>query len=510
MARSTDLAAPDAEKLSTETPGTKELSRETPGTEKPSIAKIVFFDDSKARQFEPFALTRPASELICGALVTRERWERFLGATTAGFIGAQHLRNFDETGSAKELRAGSNIQLPAGTVVVNSRCIVSLDSNSLSAFSNSPLSDSPATTNSANKTFSYLTCEGKVCAIRLNNAIPAHELAAIIEKDLDCSLEAISQFTEADADERHSSNLFTKADTNERHSSNLVTEADTDGRQSSSFEVAKINAVKSHSSDFEIAGRWINEVWDYVGTLSPQLIDDIMSISETISQASQSPDSQIGNHPVFIEEGAVIEPFVFFDTTSGPILVRAEARICAFTRLTGPCYIGNSATILGESVANCSIGPLSKIRGEIHSTIVLGYSNKGHSGFVGHSYLGRWVNLGAGTTTSNLKNTYGSVQLWTPNGLKNTGEQFLGTFFGDHSKTGIGTMLNTGTVLSIGANVYGGQMPPKYVPPFAWGEGEPYGKFEITKFIEVARKVMKRRGVEMTDGEATVYRASSH
>ncbi len=472
MARSTDLATPDT-------------------------AKIVFFDDSKARQFEPFALTRPASELICGALVTRERWERFLGATTVGFIGAQHLRNFDETGSAKELRVGPNIQLPAGTVVVNSRCIVSLDSNSsLSAFSNSPLSDFPATTNSANKTFSYLTCEGKVCAIRLNNAIPAHELAAIIEKDLDCSLEAISQFTEANADERNSSKL--------------VMEADTDGRQSSSFEVAKINAVKSHSSNFEIAGRWINEVWDYVGTLSPQLIDDIMSIGETISQASQSPDSQIGNHPVFIEEGAVIEPFVFFDTTSGPILVRAEARICAFTRLTGPCYIGNSATILGESVANCSIGHLSKIRGEIHSTIVLGYSNKGHSGFVGHSYLGRWVNLGAGTTTSNLKNTYGNVQLWTPNGLKNTGEQFLGTLFGDHAKTGIGTMLNTGTVLSIGANVYGGQMPPKYVPPFAWGEGEPYGKFEITKFIEVARKVMKRRGVEMTDGEATVYRASSH
>src|SRR5204863_9771343 len=101
------------------------------------------------------------------------------------------------------------------------------------------------------------------------------------------------------------------------------------------------------------------------------------------------------------------------------------------------------------------------------------YANKGHEGFVGHSYLGKWVNLGAGTTTSNLKNTYGTVSLWTPSGTRNTGLQFLGTLFGDHVKTGIGLRLSTGTVIGTGANVYDA-MPPKAVAPFAWGSGAPY------------------------------------
>jgi hypothetical protein len=149
------------------------------------------------------------------------------------------------------------------------------------------------------------------------------------------------------------------------------------------------------------------------------------------------------------------------------------------------------------------------VRGEISNSVMLGFSNKGHTGFVGHSYLGRWVNLGAGTTTSNLKNTYGSVQLSTPAGMRETGAQFLGTLFGDHVKTGIGTMLTTGTILGAGANVYGESVSSKYVAPFAWGTDETY---EIAKFIDVARRMMSRRHVELSEaGERMledVYAAS--
>jgi hypothetical protein len=109
------------------------------------------------------------------------------------------------------------------------------------------------------------------------------------------------------------------------------------------------------------------------------------------------------------------------------------------------------------------------------------------------------VNLGAGTTTSNLKNTYGTVQLWTPSGVRDTGLQFLGTILGDHAKTGIGTMLTTGSVIGAGANVYGSAMPPKHVPPFAWGEGEPYGTYAPDKFLAVAERVMRRRNVELSE-----------
>jgi UDP-N-acetylglucosamine diphosphorylase / glucose-1-phosphate thymidylyltransferase / UDP-N-acetylgalactosamine diphosphorylase / glucosamine-1-phosphate N-acetyltransferase / galactosamine-1-phosphate N-acetyltransferase len=207
----------------------------------------------------------------------------------------------------------------------------------------------------------------------------------------------------------------------------------------------------------------------------------------------------LGEHPV-AAGGADIEPHVVLDATDGPIFILPGAHVQAFTRVSGPCFIGQDVTILGGDIRACSIGHVSKIRGEISGSIVLGYSNKGHEGFVGNSYLGEWVNLGAGTTTSNLKNTYGPVALWTPTGVRATGMQFLGTLFGDHAKTGIGTMLTTGTVLGAGANVFGTQMPPKAVAPFSWGEGEPYDLYKIDKFLESAAKMMARRKVTLTDG----------
>jgi UDP-N-acetylglucosamine diphosphorylase/glucosamine-1-phosphate N-acetyltransferase len=181
----------------------------------------------------------------------------------------------------------------------------------------------------------------------------------------------------------------------------------------------------------------------------------------------------------------------------------------AFTRLVGPCYIGRHSTVLGDRIGISSIGDHCKVRGEMSNTIMLGYANKGHDGFVGHSYMGRWVNLGAGTITSNLKNTYGPVTLWTPSGLRDTKMQFLGTLFGDHAKTGIGTCLTTGTVLGAGANVYGVQAPPKAVPPFAWGSAPPYGVYRLDKFLEVAERVMARRQVNLTD-RARQQLAASH
>jgi hypothetical protein len=153
---------------------------------------------------------------------------------------------------------------------------------------------------------------------------------------------------------------------------------------------------------------------------------------------------------------------------------------------------------MGGDITGCSIGDVCKVRGELSSSVVLGHSNKGHDGFVGHSYLGRWVNLGASTVTSNLKNTYGTVALWTPSGVRDTGMQFLGTMFGDHVKTGIGLRLTTGCVLGAGANVFD-QMPPKAVAPFSWGGKPPYDTYQADKFVETAARAMARRHVELSD-----------
>jgi UDP-N-acetylglucosamine diphosphorylase/glucosamine-1-phosphate N-acetyltransferase len=255
-----------------------------------------------------------------------------------------------------------------------------------------------------------------------------------------------------------------------------------------------LSALARDAGSCVMKGRWLGAVWDLIGTLTDQLMEDIPSLAAEI-QTVPVDTTVLGTFGVFREAGATIEPYVVLDASAGPILIRAGATISSFSRVVGPCYIGAHTTVVGDAIRACSIGDTCKVRGEISNSVMLGFSNKGHTGFAGHSYLGRWVNLGAGTTTSNLKNTYGSVQLPTPSGMRETGAQFLGTLFGDHVKTGIGTMLTTGTILGAGANVYGGRVSSKYVPPFAWGSEDTY---EIKKFIAVAERMMSRRHVELS------------
>lgn len=249
-------------------------------------------------------------------------------------------------------------------------------------------------------------------------------------------------------------------------------------------------------------GWWAHEVWDYVRHLVPMLEHDIPRLGAAMATAMSTtlpPGAiHVGQQPVFIERGADVEPAVCFDTSAGPILLRAGSHVHAFTRLVGPLYIGQGSSVTADRVAASSIGDTCKVHGELSNTIFTGHANKGHDGFVGHSMLGRWVNLGAGTITSNLKNTYGTVQLWTPDGVRETGLQFLGTLFGDHAKTGIGLTLTTGTVLGAGANVYGSQMPPKAVAPFAWGEAGRFAEYRADKFLDVAERMMGRRHVTMS------------
>ena len=246
-------------------------------------------------------------------------------------------------------------------------------------------------------------------------------------------------------------------------------------------------------------GWWVDFTWDFIRLLEPMLAADAAALGRDATRVTPEGCTVIGEHGVFVERGAVIEPHVVLDTTAGPVLVREAGTIQAFTRVVGPLVVGPHSTVMSDRVAVCSIGDTCKVHGEISNTILLGHANKGHDGFIGHSYLGRWVNLGAETVTSNLKNTYGTVALWTPEGIRDSGLQFLGTMFGDHAKPGIGLRLTTGTVLGAGANVYGSEMPEKAVPPFAWGDSAPYATYKLDKFLEVAERMMARRHIPLTD-----------
>jgi UDP-N-acetylglucosamine diphosphorylase/glucosamine-1-phosphate N-acetyltransferase len=204
----------------------------------------------------------------------------------------------------------------------------------------------------------------------------------------------------------------------------------------------------------------------------------------------------LGDRAEVVSLGAAVEPGVVFDVRSGPVVLEAGVEVRSGTRIEGPTFVGAGTRVLGGYVRGSVFGPECRVRGEIASSVFLGHGNKAHDGFVGHSVLGHWVNLGAGTTTSNLKNTYGLVRLTVGGERIETGRLNVGTFFGDHAKTAIGTMLETGTVVSVGANVFGGGAP-KYVLPFAWGVGGE--TMTEDGFLRVAERVLARRAVAWTD-----------
>ncbi len=259
--------------------------------------------------------------------------------------------------------------------------------------------------------------------------------------------------------------------------------------------------VPDGAAPAEVEGRWIDEVWDLTRELVMQLGEDIPRLARFRGASSGAPSHSIviGDDDVYIEAGATIEPQVCFDTQGGPIYISRGATVRSFTRIGGPCFVGRDSLVMGDRVAASAIGDNCRVHGEVSNSVFLAFSNKAHDGFVGHSYFGRWVNLGAGTTTSNLKNTYGTVSLWTPEGIRDTGLQNLGTFAGDHAKTGIGLRLTTGTLLGAGSNVFD-RMPPKFVDAFTWGDGAPYGRYRLDKFLEVAARVMERRHMVLGEG----------
>ena len=408
----------------------------TPSSEFSALAALdttplFLYDDAAARKFEPFALTRPLGEMRAGSELIRRRWERLLGRPATGALAAQHLAGFQELGAPSVL-AGTLAPrtLPAGAILVNTRCVVELAARAGAA-----------------PTVGVWLCKGRVAAVRLARDTPFSELA-LGEPPLE-------------------------------------------------------SLAARGSTMAEVAGVWLDAVWDLIVELPELLCRDIAATAPGLE--CEVPQQAVviggGEESIFVERGATVEPLVCFDVSAGPVLVRRGTTVRAFTRLVGPCAIASDVKILGDRVECCSIGEVSMVHGEISHTIVLGHSNKGHDGFVGHSYLGRWVNLGAGTITSNLKNTYGVVQLWTPDGTRDTGAVKLGSFIGDHVKTGIGLRLTTGSVLGAGSNLYGGEMPPKYVPPFSWGEGDDLSMYRLDKFIENASRAMARRGVTLGESE---------
>ncbi len=251
--------------------------------------------------------------------------------------------------------------------------------------------------------------------------------------------------------------------------------------------------------------------WDIFQQNEKALENDFKLITRGRKSASLSKTNNVAKpENIFLEQGAIVE-FATLNANAGPIYIGVDAEVMEGSLIRGPFAMGeHSAVKMGAKIYGATtLGPHCKVGGEINNSILFGFSSKAHDGFLGNSVLGQWCNLGADTNNSNLKNNYAPVKAWNyvSNSFMPTGLQFCGLIMGDHSKSGINTMFNTGTVVGVSANIFGSGFPRNFIPCFSWGGAANMDEYPLKKAFETARIVMSRRGLELSEIEKNILQS---
>lgn len=249
------------------------------------------------------------------------------------------------------------------------------------------------------------------------------------------------------------------------------------------------------------------QLWHIFARNGEAIKSDFELLTKGRKSQPLSKTNQLLGDQIFIEEGAKVECSIL-NSTTGPIYIGKDAEVMEGCVIRGPFALGEhgvlkmSAKIYGPT----TVGPYSKVGGEVNNAVVFGHSNKGHDGFLGNAVLGEWCNIGADSNNSNLKNNYAEVKLWNyaQERFVGTGLQFCGLIMGDHSKCGINTMFNTGTVVGVNANIFGSGFPRNFVPSFSWGGAAGFTTYKLRDAFEVAARVFERRGKDFDDNEKSI------
>ena len=278
---------------------------------------------------------------------------------------------------------------------------------------------------------------------------------------------------------------------------------------------ANIDDLESGAIDdmetVEFAGEYVHirYPWDLFRNNGAELERDFLVLADgRVSEPISSTNTVMGDC-IFLEEGATVEASIL-NSTTGPIYLGKDATVMEGCVVRGGLALCDHATLKmsAKIYGPSTFGPHCKVGGEVNNSILIGYSNKGHDGFLGNSVIGEWCNLGADTNNSNLKNNYAEVKVWNYPARRfiPTGLQFCGLIMGDHSKSGINTMFNTGTVVGVSANIFGGGFPRTYIPSFSWGGAAGMTTFKLDKAEEVAERMMERRGIPFDETEQAILK----
>ncbi|MDE2804509.1 MAG: putative sugar nucleotidyl transferase [Gemmatimonadota bacterium] len=384
--------------------------------------RLLLYDDAVAREWQPFAATRPIGELLFGTATLRERAEACLGLVCEAHVASTSLRHFEEP-------------------------------------------DTPPCT---------ITTAEEPCGERVylsSRFVPDDQIALDFEEP-----------------------------------TVLLGQAGPVGAwlpDGEPFPVAALAGLWPSWPRSRVRGTVLGSVWELIASNPGRVIADAHRFPE---RGVPSGVHRLGIGRVAVSTDSEVEPGVVLDTTGGPVIVDAGARVQAPCRVVGPAYLGTGSVLLGGIVAHTSIGPACRVHGEVRTTVMLGFSNKAHEGYVGHSLVGRWVNLGAMTTNSDLKNTYRTVRADVGSQTIDTGLTKAGCLVGDHVRTGIGTLINTGTLIGAGTSMSGGDLVSGWIPPFSWGAAGAWAEHDIERFIDTAARVMGRRQVALTSRMRRHYR----
>ncbi len=280
--------------------------------------------------------------------------------------------------------------------------------------------------------------------------------------------------------------------------------------QKRDISTEQLNEIFSKIKKIDTKIQPIQYVWELVAKNESEItLDYKYLVKNKINHHMQDGTFHLmKSSEIFFGENVTVEPGVVLDATDGPIMIDDNAQIMANAVIKGPVYVGKGSTIkVGAKIyEGTSIGKVCKVGGEVEGTIFQAFSNKQHEGFLGHSYIGEWVNIGADTNNSDLKNDYNHVKVfyYPQRNFKDSGSQFFGAVFADHIKTGINTTFNTGIVIGVGCNLYSSLLFSGFIPSFSIGSANRMGEYHLKKMLQTAEIVKSRRGIELTEDEKKI------